>query len=332
MDHQRQALRAGAAAIAIAILLRLAGGGFFAPILRALDDPNVYSFLIYLQTGRVVRYVPAPGPAAPTAPRPTRPAPSPAPPAAEKPVFDDVTDMAFLYGCGYRPDWKALLTSPLDWDLTGDEPTVLILHTHATESYTPAPGDTYRENGAFHTLDDGYNMVSVGDELARVLTEGGISVVHDRTWHDYPSYNGSYTAARETIASYLLRYPSIRMVLDIHRDALGDDPENQRPTVGTVGGQPSAQIMMVVGTDANGNYHPHWQENLSLALKLTALLERADPGVTRPVNLRGERFNMDMTPGSLLIEIGAAGNTREEALLAANALARAILALAGGTG
>jgi stage II sporulation protein P len=89
--------------------------------------------------------------------------------------------------------------------------------------------------------------------------------------------------------------------------------------------------MMVVGTDASGNHHPNWQKNLALGLKMTALLEQTDPGLTRPVNLRAQRFNMDLTPGSLLIEVGAAGNTHSEALLAAGALGRAILALAQGT-
>jgi stage II sporulation protein P len=101
-------------------------------------------------------------------------------------------------------------------------------------------------------------------------------------------------------------------------------------TSATVGGQHSAQLMMVVGTDAGGNLHPNWQENLSLALKLTVLLEQENPGICRPINLRSERFNMDLTHGSLLVEVGAAGNTREEALIAANALAQAVLALSQG--
>ena len=174
-------------------------------------------------------------------------------------------------------------------------------------------------------------MVSIGDEVARVLSMGGISVLHDRSYHDYPSYNGSYGNARMSIEEYLRQYPSIQMVLDIHRDAIDGADGNQLDTQGTVDGQSSAQLMVVVGTDATGNFHPAWQKNLSLALKLTTVLERADPGITRPINLRAERFNMDLTPGSLLIEVGGAGNTHEEAILAANALARGILTLAKGS-
>ena len=126
--------------------------------------------------------------------------------------------------------------------------------------------------------------------------------------------------------------PEICMVLEIHRDASDGANGSQLVTAGTVGGQRSSQLMMVVGTDTTGNYHPNWQKNLSLALKLSAVLEQSDPGITRPISLREHRFNMDLTPGSLIVEIGAAGNTHSEAMLAAGALARGVLLLANGTG
>ena len=172
-------------------------------------------------------------------------------------------------------------------------------------------------------------MLSIGKEIARVLEAGGIRVLHDPTLHDDPNYNTAYSAARATIQRYLALYPSIQLVLDIHRDASGDD-NDQMVTSATVGGQKCAQLMLVVGTDAGGNVHPNWQENLALALKLTAVLEQENPGICRPINLRSERFNMDLTLGSLLVEVGAAGNTRQEALIAANALAQAVLALQKG--
>lgn len=335
MDHQRQVLRMGAAAILFAIFLRLMGGGFFNSILQVTDNPVALSFLVYLQTGRAVRYpqnighTPKPEPTQPTQPEQILPTQ----PEQTLPVFSqtDLEGLSVTYGCSYRPDLESLLYTPLDWDLTGDAPTVLIVHTHATEGYEKQPWEDYAEEYAYRTLDDRYNMVSIGDEVARVLEAGGIKVLHDRSYHDYPSYNGSYGNARMSIEDYLRQYPSIKMVLDIHRDASDGADGTQLVTVGSVGGQRSAQLMVVVGTDATGNYHPNWQQNLSLALKLTAVLEQENPGLTRPVNLRGERFNMDMTPGSLLIEVGGAGNTHDEALLAANALARGILALAKGT-
>lgn len=223
-----------------------------------------------------------------------------------------------------------LIAQPLNWDLTADGPTVLIVHTHATESYTREPEEDYKESSAYRTLDERYNMISVGAEVARLLEEGGVGVIHDRVLHDYPSYNGSYNHARKSIESYLKQYPTIRLVLDIHRDASGDN-KNQLHTEATVGGEKSAQIMLVVGTNASGLKHPNWEQNLALGLKLHVQLERLAPGICRYVNLRAQRFNQDESPGALIVEVGGAGNSHDEALRAAGMLAQAILALACGT-
>jgi stage II sporulation protein P len=248
------------------------------------------------------------------------------------PVFseEDLDLVELTYSCGLRPDTEQLLTQPLQWDLTGDKPTVLILHTHATESYTKTT-ENYSESSAFRTLDEHYNMVSIGERVADILEEAGITVIHDRSLHDYPSYTGSYNQARKSIQSWLAEYPSIRLVLDLHRDASGDLNNQFRPVV-TLDGVETAKIMLVMGTNASGLKHPDWKENLSLGLKLQAQLERQAPGITRPISLRSQRFNQDLTPGSLLIEMGAAGNTHAEALRAAEQLAKAIIALSRGTG
>ena len=243
----------------------------------------------------------------------------------------DAAQVEVKYGCSLRPDLEELMARPLTWDLTEDEPTVLILHTHATESYTKQPGEDYEESSAFRTLEEDHNMISVGDYLAQLLEHGGISVLHDRALHDYPSYNGSYNHARKSIQRHLKENPSICLVLDLHRDASGD-VKNQMRTKATVNGQSSAQIMFVVGTNGTGLKHPNWKENLALALKLQAQMERICAGICRNINLRGQRFNQDQSPGALLVEVGAAGNTREEALRAIEVLAQAILALSHGTG
>ncbi len=335
MDHQRRIIRMGAAVIILAITLRLFGGGFFRPLEEVLLNPRLQAFLVYLQTGRVVRLPNTqlqqtqPQQTQPQETDPRQPGKEPAETLSFTP--SDMDSISVFYGCDYRPELESLLLQPLSWDLTGDAPSVLIIHTHATEAYTQTPGTEYEEDAAYRTLDDRFNMVSIGEEVARVLEAGGISVLHDRSYHDYPSYNGSYGNARVVIEEYLRQYPSIQMVLDIHRDASDGSGGNQLTTSTMVGGQESAQLMVVVGTDAAGNYHPNWQQNLSLGLKLSAVLERENPGVTRPVSLRSSRFNMDLTPGSLLIEVGAAGDTHEQAMLAANAFARGILALAKGS-
>lgn len=325
MDHQRRCLRMGAAVIGAAILLRLLFGGALAPLIRALTRPETVAVLMYLETGRVVRpYNAMTYPAESAIPEWTQP-----PPPA--PVFtqEDLSLLSLDNETGYDPDLSALAAAPLNWDLSGSGPAVLILHTHGTESYTPSPGEIYQESGDYRTLDEGYNMISVGDRVAARLEKAGIGVIHDRDLHDYPSYNASYSNARASIEAILEDNPSICLVLDLHRDAaaVGD---GQMDTSAQIGGQEAAQLMIVVGTDDGGLDHPNWQENLSLALKLQIQLERMYPGLCRPLNLCAERFNGDESPGALLIEVGAAGNTRPEALLAADALADGIIALAQG--
>lgn len=333
MDHHQRALRLGAAVLIFAISLRLLTGGIFQPLTAFLSRPDILSFLLYLQTGRVVSpqvSVPTTAPPVTTVPpAPTVPTHPTEPDTA--PVFSaqDLDLVEVNYTVDYRPDLETLLTSPLEWSLRQEKPTILIVHTHTTESYAGAPEEIYSENGAYRSLDPRYNMIAVGEEIARVLETGGIRVIHDKTIHDYPSYNDSYGNARKTIQKHLAEHPEICMVLDVHRDA-SDGVGGQLTTAGTVGGQKSTQLMLVAGTDTAGNFFPGWQQNLALALKLTAQLEQTDPGLTRPVTLREHRFNMDLTPGSLIVEVGAAGDRLEEALLAANAFARAVLALAEG--
>lgn len=327
MDQQSRTLRFGAAVIACAVVARLGAGGFFRPVVRWFLQPETQSFLVYLETGRNVRFSPSSAEITDSVGE----SPAPAVPPAALPVFSegDAELVDILYACRLRPDLESLLAKPLSWDLTGPEIKVLILHTHATESYT-SQGENYKESSAFRTLDERYNMLSIGDRVAELLQEAGIGVIHDRQLHDYPSYNGSYNHARSAIEEILHENPGICLVLDLHRDASGDLNNQIRPTV-SVEGEPAAQIMLVMGTDAAGLSHPDWQENLALGLKLQAQLERQAPGITRPMSLRSQRFNQDLTPGSLLIEMGAAGNTHAEALRAAEQLARAIIALRYGT-
>ena len=339
MDHQQWSLRFGTSVIICALLLRLTATGFFQPVAELLAKPNIASLLIYLETGRIVRFSPssevlevfAYESAVPEFALWTVPATEPEE-AETQPVFcaADTEGIKFKNGSGLLYDKGTLIEQPLHWDLTAAEPTVLILHTHTTESYTKVKGETYEETAAFRTLDEAYNMVSVGDHLAQLLTDGGVTVIHDRELHDYPSYNGSYNHARKAMERNLKENPSICLVLDLHRAASGD-VQNQMRTKATVDGAAAAQIMFVVGTNGTGLKHPDWKENLALALKLQVQMERRAPGICRKLNLRGQRFNQDQSPGALLVEVGAAGNTREEALRAVEVLARAILDLSHGT-
>ena len=321
MDQQGKALRLGAWVILLAVILRLASTGFFQPLAALLQNPNIQSFLIYIETGRKVRFSPSSEDFGRESPGPQSDAePLPALSGAAADVY---------YACSLRPDIQTLLEQPLTWNLQGTEPKVLILHTHATESYTKN-GESYIESAAFRTLDENYNMLSIGEAVAEILGSYGICAIHDRELHDYPSYDGSYNQARESIRYYLEKYPTIELVLDLHRDASGD-LNDQRRTVVEVDGRECAQLMLVMGSDGAGLSHPAWQENLALGLKLQAVLEQQTPGITRPLTLRGQRFNQDLSTGAVLVEVGTAGNSHAEALLAAEKLAEAVAALAHGT-
>ena len=318
MDRQGNHIRLGIAMILMALILRLGSAGFFQPVTDFITAQGLYKALFFLETGRSI----------PDSQEVSVFFGESAPPvtAASLPVFSpqDLDSIDITNTSGLNPDLEGLLCTSLDWDLFGQEPTVLILHTHTTESYTKT-SETYAETSAYRTLEEGYNMLSIGDLVADKLSQQGIAVIHDRTFHDYPSYNGSYTRARETISGYLDQYPSIRLVLDLHRDASGEGRNQMRP-VTKVAGKSCAQLMLVLGTNMDT-----WQDNLSLALKLQAQLEKLAPGITRPLQLRPQRFNQDLCPGALLIEVGAAGNTHSEALLAADYLAQTLIFLAKGT-
>ena len=327
----RKTLRVGITAILCAGVFRLFSPGIPRAVGNFLTRPDVTAFLLYLETGRDVRFSASRGQEAYYVdlgnPGLEYPEESP-PPRLPPPVFTEADCPELYYACSLRPDVTALLQQPLRWELASGAPTVLILHTHTTESYTR--GDLpYEETAAYRTLDERYNMLSLGDRVAEILTASGIVTLHDRSFHDYPSYNGSYGRSRDTALQYIKEYPSLLLILDLHRDAV-DMGWGQLRTLCSVNGRESAQLMLVMGTDEGGLTHPRWEENLSIALKLHAQLERQCPGIMRPLCLRRQRFNQDLAPGALLIEIGAAGNSHAEAIPAAEQLALAIGALAKG--
>jgi len=336
-------MRLGLWMIVFAVLWKVVGSGVLQTVAEKLKGPSVAAFLLYLETGRVV-----PPETAATEPQQTLAAVATETTVPQTTVETTVPQttaeqrlpVAFTKEEGvlvdmsnatrYAVDLEQLVTRPVNWDLTQGGPKVLIVHTHATESFTKA-GESYEESGNFRTLNEGYNMVRVGEVLAQVLGSYGIEVIHDRTLHDYPSYNGSYNASRKTVERYLQQFPDLALVLDVHRDAVELADGRQMDTSAQVNGRESARLMLVMGTDAGGLHHPRWQENLTVAAQLHAQLERSAPGIMRQLYLRRERFNQDLLPGMLLVEVGAAGNTLPEALTAAEALGHAIGALRYGT-
>lgn len=211
-------------------------------------------------------------------------------------------------------DLNSYLKADMPFSLKGEGPHVLIVHTHGSESYFPAGKYTYTPDDVERTQDKSYNVIRVGDEIEKILREKGISVVHDRNIYDYPSYNGSYTRTLDAISAQMKKTPSIKVILDIHRDAMTAKDGTKYKTSATVNGKPSAQLMLVMSTGESGLPHPNWQENLKFAVKLQCRIVNKYPGLMRPINLRTERFNMHVTTGSMLVEVGTSANSLEEAL------------------
>ena len=203
-------------------------------------------------------------------------------------------------------------------------PQILIVHTHGSEAYTMPPGQEYEPSGESRTTDTSLNVVRVGDELAKTLEEAGLTVLHDPTLHDYPEYSGAYGRSLDAVNAYLAEYPTISFVLDVHRDAISDAEGTPYKVVSNVAGLNAAQMSFVIGTDGGGLEHPEWRENLKLAAAIQQRLTGDYPTLMRPITVRNSRYNQHTTPGSLLVEMGAAGNSLDEALLSARLLGKAL--------
>ena len=209
--------------------------------------------------------------------------------------------------------------------LGADAPQVLILHTHGSEAYTMPEGQEYVSTGTFRTADGSVSVIRVGDEIAAALSQHGISVLHDRALYDDPEYNGAYYRAEDAIEAYLEKYPSISFILDVHRDALEDKAGHQYKVI-TREDPSCAQVSLVMGSSWEG-----WQENLKLAVAVQQHLTDQYPTLMRPVTVRNSDYNEYFTPGSLLVEVGAAGNSLDEALAAARLFAHGFAEVVTGT-
>lgn len=214
-------------------------------------------------------------------------------------------------------------------DLNG-EPQVLIMHTHTTESFEPYERDFYDNSFSYRTTDPSKNTVMIGEEIKKGLTKAGINTIHDTTIHDYPSYNGSYERSEQTVKSYLEQYPSIKIVLDIHRDALESNNNLIQP-VANINGKKAAQIMIISGCDDGTMGMPNYLQNFRLASLFQQQLEQDWSGLTRPILFDYRKYNQHLTTGSLLIEVGSHGNTLDQVKysgeLIGKSLAKALLGI-----
>ncbi len=223
----------------------------------------------------------------------------------------------------YQVNPEDFINKPLSFSIDDSGPQVLIMHTHTTESFSE---ETYPAGAPDRNLDETKNITAVGAAMAEVFEKKGINVIHDKTVHDYPSYNGAYQKAAATINKNLSQNSGIKVVLDVHRDGITRADGTKVKLVTDLNGEKVAQIMLVVGSNVNLQ-HDNWQENFKLASKIQSKAIEMFPSLMRPIDLRQERFNEQLTIGSLIVEVGSNGNTMSEAVNGGKAVAEAISAV-----
>ena len=327
---RRRAIYAGAAVIVLAIVIRLIFGGAV-----LMENATLADWLTWFYTGALPTEPPTEPPTDPPTEPPTE---APTEPPIVKPdpfrlVLPDKIEKLYSNTSGASFNYEKLLKKNLTWDLTGDAPTVLIVHTHASEGYKN--DGQYRESDPYNTLDNNHNMIAVGDRLKALLEAQGISVIHDRTNHN-KDYLKAYQSSRKSVSDYLKEYPSIQLVLDLHRDAFGANDEEIRKNdrTATYNGIKAAKIAFVVTAfgDDSKMEHPNWKENAAAVFKLRLVLEGIFPNITHATWVKSisHNYNQHLHTGSMLLEIGAVGNTQQEAFNTMEVLAQAIVKMQGG--
>lgn len=220
---------------------------------------------------------------------------------------DDYNGVEIKNGTNYNLTEDILNCDNLDFN----KKDIMIFHTHTCESYTPTEQYSYEETGTFRSTDLNYSVVKVGDVLTEQLQSYGFNVVHDKTYHDYPAYSGSYGRSQATVKNLLNSHAGTDIIIDLHRDAIGDT--SYAPSV-KIGDEVVSQLMFVIGTDGGGLEHPNWKENLKFAIKVQEKANALYPGLFRPILLRNSRYNQQLGKAACIIEVGATGNTLEQSM------------------
>lgn len=207
-------------------------------------------------------------------------------------------------------------------NITIENKNILLFHTHSCESYTSSEKYSYSPTGTFRTTDLNFTVTRVGGELEEQLKQYGYNVIHNTDYHDYPSYNGSYTRSLATVENILKENPS-DIIIDLHRDAIGSRSD-YAPTVKIGDNDIAAQVMFVIGTNGGGLWHPNWNQNLKFAIKVQEKAEEMYPGLFKPIMLTESRYNQHTGKYASIIEVGATGNTLEQSLTSMKYLAKVI--------
>lgn len=208
--------------------------------------------------------------------------------------------------------------------ITENKPAVLIYHTHTTETYELLDRDFYTNERNTRSNNSKENMVRIGEEICKVLEEKGYKTIHDKTVYD-ETLNGAYDRSRANISKILKDNPSIQIVLDIHRDSIYQKDNSKIKTVTEIDGRKAAQIMLISGCeDGNVTNFPNWQKNLTFAVNLQEKLANDNETLMRPLMFCSRKYNMDLTPCALSVEIGTDANTLSEAVYSAGLFANSL--------
>ena len=198
---------------------------------------------------------------------------------------------------------------------------IMIFHTHTCESYTPTENYQYEASGTFRTIDLNYSVARVGDSLSEQLISYGYNIIHDKTYHDYPAYSGSYGRSMATVENLLISHPGTDIIIDLHRDAIADT--TYAPSV-KIGDEVVSQLMFVIGTEGGGLEHPNWIQNLQFAVKVQQKANELYPGLFRPILMSNSRYNQQLGKAACIIEVGATGNTLEQSMASMKYLAKVL--------
>lgn len=249
-------------------------------------------------------------------------------PASERKVYyslNDLKDYSFLVRNFYIVDPSTGVTADqinaeymMSQDMTinkdVDGPQILIYHTHSQEAFADSvPGDVST------------TIVGAGEYLAYILEEEyGYEVLHHVASYDTQQHNYAYSYAEPEIRKLLEEYPSIQVVIDLHRDEMAEGTR----LVTQVNGQPTAQFMFFNGLSYLNELgridylsNPNLKENLAFSFQMQMTVNAYYPGLARRIYLKGYRYNMHLTGKYLLIELGAQNNTVQEIRNACHPLA-----------
>lgn len=221
-------------------------------------------------------------------------------------------------------DGKKLLQTDLSVKMKGEDPLVLIYHTHGSETYK-------KENGKTGSV------IDVGKRLKKELEEKyGIKTIHDTSIYDQVNgeldRNAAYNYAGDSVAATLKKHPSIKVVLDLHRDSVEDSIH----LVTEIDGKKTAQIMFFNGVsrlksgEIDYLYNPNKSANLAFSLQMQLLAAKYYPDYTRKIYIKGYRYNLHLAKRAMLVEVGAQNNTVTEAKNAMVPLAELLYRLLSG--